>query len=151
DAAPLGKPFTVNDLLQRAEHIVGRQQGGNEVDRVDLLTAIGRQYWMQDQDAAASRVLTEAYRLSRGLADRHARARAACALASTLARERDPARAEALFQEGYRELSDEPQYALARVFCLERGSEVAREDNPGKAITRMQTALRILRQSPFDS
>src|SRR5262249_26569078 len=32
DAAPLGKPFTVNHLLGRAEQIVGRQQGGNEVD-----------------------------------------------------------------------------------------------------------------------
>jgi len=151
DAAPLGRPFTVNDLLQRAEHIVGRQQGGNEVDRVELLTAIGRQYWIQDEDAAGSRVLTEAYQQSRTLADRHARARAACALASSLVRGRDPARAEALFQEGLRELPDEPQFALARVFCLQRGSEVARDHNPEEAITRMQIALRILRQSPFDS
>jgi len=151
DAAPLGKPFTVNHLLERAEQIVGRQQGGNEVDRVELLTAIGRQYQIQDEDATASRVLTEAYELSRGLADRHARARAACALASNLAQERDPARGEGLFQEGLRELPDEPQFALVRVFCLERGSEVARDDNPEEAIIRMQTALRILRQSPFDS
>jgi eukaryotic-like serine/threonine-protein kinase len=151
DAAPLGKPFTVNHLLRRAEQIVGRQQGGNEVDRVELLTAIGRQYQIQDEDATASRILTEAYQRSRGLADRHARARAVCALASNLAQQRDPTRAEALFQEGLRELPDEPQFALVRVFCLERGSEVARDDNPEEAITRMQTALRILRQSPFDS
>ncbi|MGH8722935.1 MAG: serine/threonine-protein kinase, partial [Burkholderiales bacterium] len=43
DAAPLGKPFTVNDLLARAEHIVQRQRGGTTA-RVDLLMSIGRQY-----------------------------------------------------------------------------------------------------------
>src|SRR4030095_12179270 len=151
DAAPLGKLFTVNDLLQRAEHIVGRQQGGNDVDRVELLTAIGRQYSIQDEDASANRVLTEAYQQSRGLTDRHARARAACALAGILLQGRDSARAETLFQDGFRQLPDEPQFALARVFCLERGSEVARGDNPEDAITRVQNALKILRKATFGS
>src|SRR5579872_3072328 len=37
DAAPSGKPFTVNDLLGRAEHVVERQHGTDDVNRVELL------------------------------------------------------------------------------------------------------------------
>ena len=43
DAAPSGKPFTVDDLLTRAEHIVERQQG-DETLRAELLITIGWQY-----------------------------------------------------------------------------------------------------------
>ena len=126
DAAPSGKPFTVNDLLGRAEHIVERQPGNN-TNRVDLLISIGRQYETQDEDAKARRVLEQAYKLSRGLRERSTRARASCALASTLARAGERQRAETLIQEGLRELPDQPQFMLDRVFCLLRGSEVARD------------------------
>jgi eukaryotic-like serine/threonine-protein kinase len=54
DAAPSGKPFKVNELLGRAEHIIARQRGDNDANRVDLLISIGRQYWSQDEDATRS-------------------------------------------------------------------------------------------------
>ena len=80
DAAPSGKPFTVDDLLARAEHIVERQPGEDTI-RVELLIAIGRQYTVQDEYAKARRLLEEAYRLSRALPERSTRAMASCALA----------------------------------------------------------------------
>ena len=56
DAAPAGKPFTVNELLGRAAHVLERQRS-NDADRASLLTSIGRQYDTQDEDNAALKYL----------------------------------------------------------------------------------------------
>jgi serine/threonine-protein kinase len=152
DAAPSGKPFTVNDLLERAERIVERQKDPDAASRVQLLTSIGQQYTSQDEDARATRVLARAYELSRAVTDPSARARAACALASVLARGSDQARAEPLFQESLRELPDTPQYLPDRAYCLLRGGEVARHRGAAQeAIARVSEAQRLLQQSPYRS
>ncbi len=150
DAAPSGKPFTVNELLERAHQIVERQHG-NDASKVQLLISIGEQYNTQDEDAKARPVMEEAYKISRGLADRSTRAKASCALGNLIGRADDPNRAEALIQEGLRELPNEAQYALDRVSCLLHGSGVAR--NAGEVqqgIARVQEAQRSLSQAPFD-
>jgi len=54
DAAPSGKPFTVNELLRRAEHIVERQHAANDPNRVTLMISIGRQYLEQDEGGQRS-------------------------------------------------------------------------------------------------
>src|SRR5262249_29346998 len=100
DAAPSGKPFTVDDLLARAGHIVKQQRGGDLTTRTDLLISIGRQYTVQDEYSKARKLLEEAYQLSRGVPDVSTRGRASCGLAQTLSRTGDLSRAEALFQEG---------------------------------------------------
>jgi serine/threonine-protein kinase len=152
DAAPSGKPFTVNELLGRAEHIVERQHAANDPNRVVLMVAIGRQYLEQDEGASSHRVLEQAYRLSRSLSDPSIRAKAACTLAASLARDEELPRATALYQEGLRELPDGSQYALARIDCLQSGVEVAAETGEiEEGIARAQTAQQVLRQSPFDS
>ena len=76
DAAPSGKPFTVNDLLARAEHIVERQQDKHDPQRIEALISLGRQYNVLDEQAKSRQLLGEAYSLSRGLTDRPIRARA---------------------------------------------------------------------------
>ncbi len=152
DAAPGGKPFTVNELLGQAERIVARQNGTGNSTRVDLLVSIGRQYWSQDQDAKARISLEEAYRLSLGLAEASPRATAACALASSLARAGEHPRAKALLAEAIGALPKGPQFVLDRMFCLLRSSEVAREQGAsGEAIARIEEAREVLRQSPFQS
>lgn len=85
DAAPSGKPFTVNELLRRAEHIVERQHATNDPNRVTLMISIGRQYLEQDEGGSARRVLEDAYKLSRGLAAPSVRAQASCNLGASLA------------------------------------------------------------------
>jgi tetratricopeptide (TPR) repeat protein len=152
DAAPSGKTFTVDDLLGRAEHIVERQHDPNVANHVELLISIGHNYQSQDEDAKARRLYEEAYQLSRGLTERSTRAQASCALANILAHAGESARAESLIQEGLRELPDEPQFALDQVFCLLRGREVSDHNGASQqAITRVQTAQRVLRHSLFDS
>jgi len=151
DAAPSGKPFTVDDLLGRAERIVQRQTG-EQTSRVDLLVDIGGQYTVTDQYAKARRVLEEAYRLSRAVPDVSIQASASCALAQNLSRLGELPRAEQLFHEGLNSLPDQPLYALDRIFCLERGSEVARNRGaPNDAIERAQAARRLLKQVPIPS
>jgi tetratricopeptide (TPR) repeat protein len=152
DAAPSGKSFTVDDLLARAEGIIKRQRGAEENTRIGLLISIGRQYTVQDQYGKARSVLEEAYRLSRGLADVSTRGRAACSLSQTLSRTGDPTRADALFHEGLGLLPAEPGYALDRIFCLERGAEVAGNGgNSREAITRAQAARSLLKELPVHS
>ena len=82
DAAPSGKPFTVNELLSRAEHIVERQQDKNDAQRVEMLISLGRQYNVLDEQAKSRQLLSEAYDLSRSMTDRSIRARASCSLAT---------------------------------------------------------------------
>jgi tetratricopeptide (TPR) repeat protein len=153
DAAPSGKPFTVDDLLARAEHIVAREKpGGDDANHVEILIAMGRQYYGMDEDEKSRRILEEAYAQSRALRSLSTRAKAACALAGTLGRGEGLPRAEPLIQEGLAELPDEPVYALDRVFCLMRGSEVSRDEgNSGDSIARALEAWRVLKHSPFDA
>ncbi len=151
DAAPSGKPFTVGDLLQRAEHILGRQQA-KDASHVDLLVSVGRQYWSLDEDASAVRVLEQAYQLSRPLDEPSVRARASCALASALSRGTGLPRAEPLIQEGLAHLPDTPQFALDRIFCLLRGAEADRfAGEPGRAVDRVLSARETLARSVLPS
>jgi eukaryotic-like serine/threonine-protein kinase len=149
DAAP-GQSFTARDLLGRALHVLERQKT-NEVSRVAQLTSIGWEYEVQNDHAAALRVLNEAYGLSRGLSDPSARARAACALANSLANEGHSARSEALIEQGLRAIPAGAEFALDRNFCLSRANQVA--VNAGEAqlaIQRSQAALAVLQEAPFD-
>ena len=149
NAAPAGKPFTVDELLAGAEHIARRQQG-ESATRAEMLISIGRQYTVQDEYQKARGLLEEAYALSRKLPELTTRARAACGLGQVLSRTGEPARAEALFREGLHELPDDPLYVVERVTCLLRGSEIA--SNAGRqaeALQRAETAQRLLRQSSF--
>ncbi len=152
DLAPSGKPFTVDELLARAEHIVGRQHGGSDADRVELLISIGRQYTVQDEYEKARELLEEAHRLSLALPESSIRARALCGLAQVLSRGTDLPRSEMLFQQGMRELPNEPMFAVDRVGCLLFGSEIAQNrGDASEGIARAQAAERLLNQWPYRS
>ena len=152
DAAPSGKPFTVNELLDRATHIVERQHATKDPDRLRLLISIGYQYLEQDEAGRARPVLEEAYRLSRESTDVSIRAKAACILGTSAAQDDELSRAEALFHEGIRELPESPQFALERISCLRSGTEIAvQSGNAAEAVTRALKAQSVLRQSRFDS
>jgi eukaryotic-like serine/threonine-protein kinase len=150
DAAPAGKPFTVNELLARAAHVLERQRT-NDADRAALLTSIGRQYDTQDEDNAALKYLGDAYQISRSVADPSVRGRAACAFAGTLAAQDNSARSEALFEEALKGLPDNAEFALDRSFCWMNGYRIAMDhgDTP-LSIERAQIAIRALAQVPFD-
>ncbi|HZQ54843.1 MAG TPA: protein kinase [Bryobacteraceae bacterium] len=151
DAAPSGKPFTVDGLLQRAERIVERQTA-DQTRRADLLVEIGRQYTVNDEYGKARQLLEQAYRLSRTVPDAAIRANASCALAQTLSRFGESTRAERLYREGLDSLPNQPLYVLDRIFCQERGSEVA--ENRGaaaEAVKRALAAQNLLKQLPVRS
>jgi tetratricopeptide (TPR) repeat protein len=151
DAAPSGERFTASELLGQAERIVAGQQGNDEM-RTGLLVAIGLQYWMQDEDERARRILENAYAQSRPVADASIRGRAACALASALGRSVDFRRAESLLREGMADLPNDPEHALDRMFCLLRGSAVAREEGLANvALERAEGARRELERAPLQS
>jgi len=152
DAAPSGQPFTVNELLIRAEHIVERQKNERDPQRVEMLISLGRQYNVLDEQDKSRQLLTQAYDLSRQLSDRSIRARASCALASAVSLAGEHQRAEALAQEGLRELGNESLFASDRMFCLLRGTEVARERGDSReSIGRAEAAQRTLQHLPFES
>ena len=152
DAAPSGKPFTVNDLLDRATRIIDRQHTANDPNRLRLLISIGHQYLEQDEAARARPVLEEAYKWSRQSSDRSIRARASCMLAVSMSQAGESSRAEELFREGLGEIPSDPQFALERIGCLRSGTEIAVQNgNAAEAVNRAQMAQQFLRGSHFDS
>jgi len=152
DAAPSGKPFTVGELLARAEDIVERQHSESDTNRAEMLVAIGRQYQVLDEDARARKVLGRAYEISRKQNEPSTRARAACALASALSHTPEWGRSENLVSEGLGELPEEPQFVLVRIFCLLRGSEVARNGGAEQeGVARAEAARQLLDHVRFPS
>src|SRR5579863_2969273 len=150
DAAPSGKPFTVNDLLDRATSVIEKQKASPM--QFELLDWIGADYVALDQYKQAAPILEHAYQLSRQSTDPDIRAAASCTLGWELAQDVDLARGEALIQEGLRELPDDPQYTIDRVTCLDYGGELSQHNGEVReAVRRMEMARRILRTSPFDS
>ena len=150
DAAPMGKPFSVTDLLARAEQVVEMQHSSDPMRRADLLMWIGMDYSSEDQSAKGRRLAEEAYQLTRKLPDPAIRARASCALAYCLSQDEDLPRAEELTQEGLRQMPDDPRYAIDRVNCLRTGSEVSRyAGRTSEGVARIQEAQRIVEQSPL--
>lgn len=146
DGLTPGQPVTIGELLGRAEQLISRQP---EAERADLLVSIGRQYGSLDEDTKALQILQEAYRLAQRSTDPSSRARAACALASELVRTGEHDRSEALFQEGLRQLPEDPVYALDRAYCLRSGSKIARHRGTAQvAIERTLAADQLLRTAP---
>ena len=151
DVAPGGKPFTVDELLGRAEHIVTRERIANS-EKAGLLISIGNHYTSEDEIAKARSVFEQAYSLSRSVSDLAVRAQASCGFGGALAREGEAARAEQLVAEGLRELPDKPEYALDRVYCLMRGREMADHNGDAQlAIDRALQAKQELNSSPLRS
>jgi serine/threonine-protein kinase len=149
NAAPVNKPITVTELLARAEHVLERQQL-DDANRVALLTTIGQEYQAPGDQASGMRILNQAYELSRNVSDPSARAVAACNLAAALANESASPRSAALIEEGLHELPDELEFALDRVKCLLRGTEVAtRAGDMQLALQRSREAARVLKEVPF--
>ena len=75
-----------------------------------------------------------------------------CALAPVIANSGDMPRAESLLQEGLDGLRDRPALSLDRVFCLERGSDIAvRRGDGQKAVALALSAQHLLQQAPVRS
>jgi serine/threonine-protein kinase len=149
EAAPSGKPLTLDHLFEIAEGIVRKQHGTDENTRGELLTSIGKQYAMLEKYEKARQLFEEARSLSRSLPDRSTHALASCALGQTLSRGGDPARAEQLYREGIGELPDNSVMAIERITCLMRGSEIAYDSgSKQEALIRVLAAERLLQHAP---
>jgi tetratricopeptide (TPR) repeat protein len=152
DAAPLGRPLAVNELLERAERITRRQTAGSAETHADQLVSIGDQYVSMDESDRARDVLEAAYAMAHSTGDRVMRARSACSLAAPLAKGGQLERSTALVQEGLTTLPDDARFTLDRIYCLLKASYVAREAGAtSTAIARIEEARRLLEHSPYRS
>jgi serine/threonine-protein kinase len=152
DAAPSGKPLAVNELLQRAEQIVRRQTAGSAETRAELLIAIGSQYRSMDEVERARAVLESAYALAQTTSDPSVRARASCALGVSLAAGDSLQRGTALVREGLSAIPDGARFTLDRIYCLMRGSEVARAEGAmSSAIAQAEEAEKLLESAGLRS
>lgn len=149
--APSGKAFTARELMMRAEDVVVRSVPDEM--RTDMLIVLGNDYLSMDDDAAARKLLRQAYQISRNGGDALTRARAACGLSNALARH-DGDRDESLrlFDEAMAALPHEPQYVLARIDCLLDGSSAARYiGEPRLGIARAEAAQALVKDLAFPS
>jgi eukaryotic-like serine/threonine-protein kinase len=149
NAAPMGKPLAVDQLLEREERVIEHERNPDAANHVELQLSLGNQYSSEDENGNALRVLNAAYRVSRELKEPSIRAKASCVLAGAMVPVGDLSRAEALYQEGLRELGDAPQFASERAACLLHGSEVAYSNGSSEeAIARARAAERAIQKSP---
>jgi serine/threonine protein kinase/tetratricopeptide (TPR) repeat protein len=149
NAAPMGKPLAVDQLLEREERVIEHERNPDAANHVELQLSLGNQYSSEDENGNALRVLNAAYRISRELKEPSIRAKASCVLAGAMVPIGDLPRAEALYQEGLRELGNAPQFASERAACLLHGSEVAyRNGNSEEAIARARAAEQAIQRSP---
>ena len=152
EAAPSGTPFTVGELLARAERVIERQYTVSDANRAEMLVAIGMQHLTLDEGAKARQLLSQAFEMSRKMADHSTRARAACAFADALGNTGEGERAETLFNEALAELPDDPQYTVDRIDCLLHGSLVARiTGHSALGVERAEAAQKLVAQIPFPS
>jgi eukaryotic-like serine/threonine-protein kinase len=148
DVAPKGRPLAADQLLKREETVVEREHNPDSANHVELLISLGDQYSGEDDNKSAIRVLNQAYQLSRTLKDKSVRAKASCVLAGAMIPTGELSRAEALYQEGMRELDSRPQFSSDRSFCLLRGSEIAyRNGNSQEAISRARASEQSIQGS----
>ena len=149
NAAPAGKPLAVDQLLEREERVIEHERNPDPANHVELQLSLGNQYSSEDENNNALRVLNAAYRVSRDLKDPSIRAKASCVLAGAMVPVGELSRAEALYQEGLRELGNAPQFASERAACQLHGSEVAyRNGNSQEAIARARAAELAIQRSP---
>jgi serine/threonine-protein kinase len=152
EAAPLGRPLEVNELLERAEQIVRRQSAGGVESRVNLLLSVGDQYRAMDESDRARSLLELAYGEAHATQVVTIRARSACALAGALAKGDGLVRAKELVADGLASLPEGRRYTLDRIYCLMKASYVAREDGAAAmAIERILEAQALLARAPYRS
>jgi serine/threonine protein kinase/tetratricopeptide (TPR) repeat protein len=148
DAAPVGTPFTAEQVLARAERILARQTTATPEAQVASLVTIGRQYAGQDDDANAIRVLEQAYARARALADPSLRATAGCALAAALSAAGTDPRPPELLREAFAVLPATETFALDRVFCQLQAGIVERNGaTPEASIAHVMAAQHTLAAS----
>jgi serine/threonine protein kinase/tetratricopeptide (TPR) repeat protein len=149
NAAPMGKPLAVDQLLEREERVIEHERNPDAANHVELQLSLGNQYSSEDENDNALRVLNAAYRVSRDLKEPSIRAKASCVLAGAMVPLGELSQAEALYQQGLRELGNAPQFASERAACLLHGSEVAyRNGNSREAIARGRAAEEAIQGSP---
>ncbi len=152
EVAPMGKPITKDDLLQREEQIVEREHNDDLASHVEMLISIGQQYSAEEENVHARRVLESAYQLSRNVPDPATRAKAACEFGWALLPVGESERAETLFQTALHELPENAQYDPVRVQCLLDGGEIAyRNGDSHEQLRRTQLAERVFNNSPVRS
>ena len=149
NSAPIGKPLAVDELLEREERVIEHERNPDAANHVELQLSLGNQYSSEDENVNALRVLNAAYRFSRDLKEPSIRAKASCVLAGAMVPVGELSQAEALYQEGLRELGNAPQFASERAACLLHGSEVAfRNGNSDESIARARAAEQAIQRSP---
>lgn len=151
DAAPLGKPIVVDQLLDREERVIAHEWNPNSPNHVELLLSLGSQYSSEDQNDKALRVLNSAYSISRNLSDVATRAKASCVLAGALVPVGELTRAEQLYRDGVRQLGKSQDFKSERASCHLHGSEIAsRSGNSQEAIARAQAAEQAIQGTPLE-
>jgi serine/threonine-protein kinase len=152
DAAPAGKPFTVGELLARAEKSIDRLQGESDANKVEMLVGVGLTYLYQERHDKALELLERAYDLSRRTDDRSAQAGAACALARAVSDSGENDRARSLIDEAFAELPNEPQFTDERIECSLMASQIGRNTGDvAMAVRRADDARALFGSLRFPS
>jgi len=149
-AAPGGKKFSVNELLEQGEGLIDKQFADNESLRAEMLVVVGEQYFSAEQVEKAEALLRQAATITRRSSDPVLRARTLCPLALTRVMEGKRTMAEAIMARALADLPDDPQFDLQRASCLNRWAEFGFITDEGEPMVRNSKAsLALLDRSPL--
>jgi serine/threonine-protein kinase len=140
--APPGARFTVDELLERAEHLA-RQRGEDAAGtKAELLIQIADQYLNVDEIQKSEKLLTEAHALARSP---QTRGRAACALADARSSEGRFDDARRLQEQALAELPATPEFAAVRAQCLYSASALAmQQEDLDESLSRAEEGQRVV-------
>jgi eukaryotic-like serine/threonine-protein kinase len=149
EVAPLGAPFTVGDLLKRAEAILSERTSHPDALDVELLISIGSQYRKMDEYDSALRSMNRATQIASTLGDRVIRGKANCALASVLGYTAEKDRAQTLQNDALDDIPSDASHVPDRVSCLMTASHIAEQrDDYTEAVDFARAAVKALERLP---
>ena len=144
DSAPIGVP----EMLKRAEALVDKRFGSDEVLAVNMLMHIGDIYGLRFDSGNSRRATQRAYEASRKLADPAVRAHAACAWAGASYWD-DREAALRTLDAALASLPREAEYNRIAAFCLlTRGQMAHFRDDSEATLAAAQGALDRLGEGP---
>jgi len=154
DVAPMGSRSRLTSFSNWRSTSLKGNTTTTRPNHVELFALDRRPIFWRRRERKALGVLDQAYQLSRGLKEAiDSRQGFLRVIRGHGCRSGQLARAEALFEEGWRELSSAAEFGPDRAFCLLRGQRsclIANGDSI-KAVARARAAEEALKESPVAS
>jgi serine/threonine-protein kinase len=152
-AAPAGRPYSVNELLEQGEMVIDREFAADQPLRAEMLAAIAQQHMNAERFEKAARILERSAAIAEQARDPVLRARALCPLAvAKLATDGNTAESREMIFRALADLPGDPRFAPVRAECLTQRASFGFFTEDGDAMVRDAVdAIALLETGPVQN